>query len=780
MQAKLKKNSTSLEFLLGIESSDIVVDRFNPDEVKTKLQAGIRIFLEATASLANRNNFPLIVILEDLHWIDKASLDTFKYILTTLNNEERRKNKPFNNLFFLLSYRREFENIREFQFRANFNEFALKPLTKSDSIRMIESMLGNININNVLINKLLKNSEGNPFYIEEWIHSLINENIIKQEADKWQLNKSIEDISIPKTLNNLILYKFDRMNDNLKKLLQRASVIGYSFLEQILEEVEKKLGKNNDINQYLAELVNLDWLIKAEDYANYGKKYLFKHIIACDVVYETLLNYNKKILHEYVAKIAEEKFKDNKEYYPFLANHYYKADIRKKAIKYLGKAGDEAANSYNNLQALKFYNRLLSLKISGKKRSIIFHKKAKLLDLIGKWDKAEEFYLRAFQLSQKFKDERYTAKFCGSLGLFYNNKSKFAKAMKFVTKQYEIYREIDDKNGLADAIFNKAVIYFNQSSFEEALSNGKIVRQFCKNTNDEHGLAKASALIGNIYNELGKYEAVLEKQKIYLKISQKLDNKFSINNAYLSIGNVFYNQDKYQKALKYYQKCLNLSEELGSKNHIGFALNDIANIYFHTGQNEKALSFYKKYLKIVIEIGSNKGEATVIGNIGGVYKRKQEYKKAIKFYNKALKIDYQFELKILLPYHLFYKAECLYEMGKYKEAKIINDKFNNIALTEYGETFSYRLLKEKIDFALSQNYKEKIQKVKNLKKLLKSENDDKNITDLYFELALMYYKLEKHDDYEYYKQKAIALLKNLISLTSRQSYKNKLAKLTKL
>jgi len=193
-------------------------------------------------------------------------------------------------------------------------------------------------------------------------------------------------------------------------------------------------------------------------------QYLFKHITTCDIAYKTILNYNKKILHRIIAEFAEEKYKDNKKYYAFLAKHYEKSENKKKMIEYLQKAGDYEKENYNNGQAIDFYERLLTKEIDTKSRIDTLYKEGDILELIGKWKQAERIFQNALKLSQEIEDKKRIAKLYGSIGGQNYLKGNYAKAMECYEKALKISEELGDKRRNFVAVGNMGIVYLSAGS----------------------------------------------------------------------------------------------------------------------------------------------------------------------------------------------------------------------------------------------------------------------------------------------------------------------------
>jgi predicted ATPase len=182
---------------------------------------------------------------------------------------------------------------------AAFSELELSALDEDDADVLIQSMIGDITLPPAIKQQVMEKSEGNPFYLEEW------GNLIEDLP----AFENLADLPVPSSLTALVLSRIDRLEHDVKLLLQKAAVVGKEFFVKILEEIEKKLHRPEDISTQLNSLEASDFIRRMLG-AKYSA-YLFKHIMTQEVAYNTLLFVNRRILHHITAEVIEAKVSKN-------------------------------------------------------------------------------------------------------------------------------------------------------------------------------------------------------------------------------------------------------------------------------------------------------------------------------------------------------------------------------------------------------------------------------------------------------------------------------------
>ncbi|MFO8083787.1 MAG: hypothetical protein R6U27_05655, partial [Desulfobacterales bacterium] len=260
-----------------------------------------------------------------------------------------------------------------------YHEINLRNLSLSVSLKMMESLLESETIPDELNLWAQKKAEGNPFYLEEMINSLIESNTLVKENDHWQLTRSITEQDIPASLHTLIAGRLDRLDTQAKQILQEASVIGRDFLYDILKRITEL---EQQIDAELSHLERID-LIRTRSF-HPDIEYMFKHALTQEIVYNSLLKKKRRQIHEQIAQVMETVFKDRlAEFNETLAYHFVRGHSLERAVDYLIKSGEKSLARYAVEEAHEYFQNAYDLVTA--KKELSEEEKDILIDILNSW-----------------------------------------------------------------------------------------------------------------------------------------------------------------------------------------------------------------------------------------------------------------------------------------------------------------------------------------------------------------------------------------------------------
>jgi len=333
----LVREAMALLLALPLEGNSLL--RMPPRERR------VQIF-EAAATMVTRisADHPTVLVFEDFQWSDEDSRTLLTHLRATLSGQP---------VLFLVVARTEPERVGFKQ--EDFIRIPLKELSAQESQMLLSRLLGIERLPVSLRSLLLQKTEGNPLYMEEIILNLEENGDIERRGAAYRLKRPLAEITIPDSIEGVVLERLDRLEQRVRSVLQCASVIGQEFRQRILSKVAE-IGER--LREYMLRLVEGGYVLEKTLIPE--MVYVFHHVVLREVAYGTLLRAKRRLYHARVGEAIEVLFPDNiEEYVELLAHHYEKGEVLDKAIYYLERAARKCENLYANTAAADFWERLL-------------------------------------------------------------------------------------------------------------------------------------------------------------------------------------------------------------------------------------------------------------------------------------------------------------------------------------------------------------------------------------------------------------------------------------
>ena len=292
-------------------------------------------------------NQPLVLICEDLHWLDTESQAFLDVLVESVATAR---------LLLLVNYRPEYRH--GWGSKTYYTQLRLDPLGREEAEALLTALLGTDADVQPLKQRILAQTGGNPFFMEEVVQTLVEERVLVGEHGQYHLAKAPTALHIPPTVQGVLAARIDRLATEDKELLQTLAVIGTTFSLRLLTLVVEQ--PEEALYQGLSHLQTAEFLYEQPAFPD--PEYTFKHALTHDVAYSSLLMERRKMLHERTAQVLEALYGDRlEEYYSTLAHHYSHSDNTEKAVIYLQHAGQQAAQRSAYVEALAHLNQGLEL-----------------------------------------------------------------------------------------------------------------------------------------------------------------------------------------------------------------------------------------------------------------------------------------------------------------------------------------------------------------------------------------------------------------------------------
>lgn len=540
---------------------------------------------------------PMVIFLEDLHWADASSLALLEHLIIAI---------PQARLLLVgLTRPTLFESHPLWgENQPAFARIELKLLPEAASQALVDEILQKVeNLPQELRDLIIARAEGNPFYVEELVKMLLEEQVIIRGPDvqsPWHVNLArLAEVLLPPTLTGLLQARLDSLPQHERESLQRASVIGRLFWDAAVADLTE--SEQSQVALALDALCDRELIFDRRHSAFAGtEEYIFKHALLRDVTYETVLLKLRRSYHAQVARWLETHAGERiGEYAGLIAEHLESAGKKEQAAHYLLQAGKKALASYASQEAISFFKRVLALiPEESQEQAGLMIQIGWAYIWLGDYDEARRQLETALTIAQKMGDDGNCADALERLGCIAREQGDFLLARAHLEMSLKLARKIGDQNKIANALWGLGWIDIMEEAYVE-------------------GMAR------------------LDESQI---LFQALGDRFGQRGVLDSLGAAAKFLEEYTKANALYREVLMLSQEAGDRRGEAVAIGNLGEIARLQGDFKEAWEFYQKALDIFKEIGSKSGITIAMGNLGHLAFKLEDYAAATSFYRDALQM----------------------------------------------------------------------------------------------------------------------------------------------
>jgi class 3 adenylate cyclase len=375
----------------------------SPDQARQQTFTALR---DVILALARPSGF--VLVLDDLHWSDSLSLDVVSLLMDAIT---------LAPLLLICVYRPQPEHrVAHLAINAvrrcagRYTEIQVRELTPHQSRDLINALLGVRDLPTELSDLILEKAQGNPFFVEEVIRALIDAGVVYRDGDVWCARPEIAAATVPASIQSVILSRVDRLQEDTRRVLQSASVIGRVFRRRVLARVAQREA---DLDRTLWELEERALIYEGR--ITPEPEYAFQHQLTQQTVYNNLLRRQRELFHREVAAAIEALYADGlDEFYEQLAYHFEHGGATDQALSYLTKAADKAVAQNALHQAVAFYDHAIEFATGDRLRALHQRRGAAHLELF-QGARAAADYQVVLQQARGAGDR--TAELEGMLGL---------------------------------------------------------------------------------------------------------------------------------------------------------------------------------------------------------------------------------------------------------------------------------------------------------------------------------------------------------------------------
>jgi class 3 adenylate cyclase/tetratricopeptide (TPR) repeat protein len=370
----LEPHVSFIRYLLAVDPGDPAVATMDAPSRRRHIFAALRALAHNGAALR-----PLVLVVEDLHWMDGSSEEYLAWLMDSMATIP---------VMLILTYRLGY--MPPFRTHSFQSTISLTTLAQNEALAVACAALGVTDLPAEVAAALMNKAEGVPLFIEEVAKTLLDLGALRRDNGGLRLVRGAGAVSVPDTIQDIIMARLDRLGEDGKRAVQVASVIGREFLVRLLSRVS---DMSERLEHLLTELQGLELIY--ETGVPQDPAYIFKHAVIQDVAYHSLLRERRRQLHRAVGYALEELYPERlADHYEELAHHFSQGEEWTKAFEYLAHSGGRANDANANQVALDWYARALDAAarapaaVPRKRLAEIHQRRGQILIAVGRLDQA--------------------------------------------------------------------------------------------------------------------------------------------------------------------------------------------------------------------------------------------------------------------------------------------------------------------------------------------------------------------------------------------------------
>ena len=538
LDQRLTGTSPSLHEILSLKVEDGAYLQLEPGVKKLRTFEAIRDLF-----VCESEKKPLVLAIEDLQWIDSISQEFLNYFIDWLSGAR---------ILLILLYRPEYTHT--WGSKSYYSKIGVDQLSTKSSAQLVQNILAGGEVVPQLRELILNRAGGNPLFVEELTHSLIENGSIQKKDHQYVLTKEASEIEVPDSIQGIIAARIDRVEENLKRIMQVASVIGREFAYRILQTI---MGMREELKSSLINLQGLEFIYEKRLFPEL--EYIFKHALTQEVAYNSLLQKRRKEIHGKIGAAIEDLYPDRlEEYYELLAYHYVRSDNMETAFKYLDLANQQAARLNAMEDARSYFE--AAMKILDTQPDTELNRQRRVALLVNQW--------LVFTLLFRFTD-------------YFD-----------ILKPYEqMAIDLGDPELLGRFYVSMGGCHWWIGNYDQAIQTLSKAAKLCEASGAFVYAAMAANILQWAYLFKGDFaQAVKVKEKVLLNIEQRFNLRAYVW-AFVVASWAYMSLERWDEATENGKEALKVAEEFSDHSLIAFAAANLCQAYCFKGELNRAIEY---------------------------------------------------------------------------------------------------------------------------------------------------------------------------------------------
>jgi DNA-binding SARP family transcriptional activator len=609
---------------------------------------------------------PLLLCIDDLHWIDSTSLDWLGYLGDHLRGRR---------LLVLASYRKEEpESVDPLRQRLRrqrvLDEIELNGLDAAAVDQLLHYADASLSNRDALATYLQQLTGGNAFFLMEVVRSMLETHA---SLDNHHLS---EDVLLPTTVREVINARLKRLSSLARQILEAGAVLGLTFSVEMVHGVA---GRSD-----LETVDSLDELANHHLLRTHTSGLQFSHDILRHAVYTGISPWRLQILHRRAGETLESLNNvDLDAVSAQIASHYEEAGLLQQATAFYRRAAERARRVYASEEAIYLYRRLLD----GRDRWLpsivdrceVMLNLSQILILQSEFAEAERNMRQALQLADEIGDQSVRGLCLQTLANALRSQSKYEKALDCILEARSIFERLDDKQALVRILWLLAETYWFISKHTDSLRVLEQQISLATELNDQQGISDGASTRGMVYWSMGRLEEAESSCRQSYEIASQIDHRWTMARAALTLGNIATSRQDLDLAFYWYAEItLPLAQASGDRQCTNWAFGNIIGLYVARGNFELAIQMRIQSLGRSLEIGDRWSAGIDLANLSEHYAEVGDLKRAIQLMERAITIARALNANDYLYSCIVAMADYLEQIEDYPAAKRLADQASDM------------------------------------------------------------------------------------------------------
>lgn len=571
---------------------------------------------------------PTMIVLEDCDWLDPLSDELLQAIIHAVVAQP---------VCIVLAYREPSPAHTAMIAALPYaTQIHLAQFSRAEATRLIALKLAQLSGNQSpmpetlteeLSTRLVEQSQGNPFYLEELASYLYYQGLSGSDSS------SITEADLPDSLHRLVLSRLDQLTESQKIAARVASVIGRVFRAAWLLGAYPSLGDPAQVQTDLMALHQQD--LTMYEPGEPELTYLFKQVITQSVTYDSLPYAMRSAIHEQIGQFIEERYRDVlDQYLDLLAHHYDHSENTNKRREYLLRAAEAAQAQYANQSAIDYYRRALPL-LSPDERVDVQLKLGRVYDLIGQLPEAKTEFEQALAGAQKLGDQQQQAWCETALGELFRKQGQYDEALHWLEQARLKFEKLDDLAGVGHVLHYAGSMADRQGDYQQARTlyqESLAIRRSLGDNRAIGSLLSNMGIVARRQNDLALAQSLYSES---LNIRRTIGDKWAIAVSLNNLGNVLLDQGYCDEARIHLEEAVSLQREVGDRWMLGNALNNLGNVARAQHDHNAARTLYGESLRIYRELGDKYALAYLLEDVGWLAAQQDRGESALRLIGAA-------------------------------------------------------------------------------------------------------------------------------------------------